>query len=132
MHFTYEYSHSSLGGVAVHRLLFNLVFFQRHFHFWTWHIYTLPYLEATCPFFGLSSSGSPGSKGLIYFTIFYTLRWLPKTRWLLILGLGGRPGTLWRRGGPRKKLLWKPQDPAACTSTACVRGGASLELEEVR
>jgi len=33
MQFTYEYCHSGVGGVAVPRLLFNLGFFLRHFHF---------------------------------------------------------------------------------------------------
>ena len=37
MQFTYEYCHSGVGGVSVSRLLFNLDFFLRHFHFWTWH-----------------------------------------------------------------------------------------------
>jgi len=35
---------------------------------------------------------------------------------------------LWRYGGRRKKLIWKPHAPAASTPTACVRGGAAVKL----
>jgi len=61
-------------GVAVPRLLFNLDFFLRQFHFWNGTAITVPFLEATCPFSDLSSSGTPGSNGLSYLTILYTLR----------------------------------------------------------
>jgi len=77
MHFTYEYCHSGVGGVAVSRLLFNLDFFLRHFHFWSLRRYICNrtiFLEATCPFLGLSFYGTPGSKDLSYLTIIYTLR----------------------------------------------------------
>jgi len=45
-----------------------------------------------------------------------------------MLSVGGWQSTLWRYGGPRKKLLWKPHAPAACSPTACVGVGDAVKV----
>jgi len=62
MQFTYEYRHSVVGGAAVPRFLFNIVFFLKHFNFGCGKSITVPKEEAICRFCGQSSSGTPGSK----------------------------------------------------------------------
>ena len=69
MQFTYEYSHSGVGGVAVPRSTLS-----SSSDTYTFGRGTVQNLEATCPFSDLSSSGTPGSNGLSYLTILYTLR----------------------------------------------------------
>ena len=66
MQFTYEYFHSGESVVTLTRLMFNLVFFLSHFQFWKFkHIYNRTILKANCLFSGLTSSCTPGCKGLI-------------------------------------------------------------------
>ena len=74
MQFTYEYCHSGVAVVMLTRIMFNLVNFLSHFQFWKFkHIFNQTILNANCLFSGLTTSCTPGCKGLITSTYFTRL-----------------------------------------------------------